>query len=155
LNFDFDENGIYFSGNFDKVNLEYIPTILRETNNTFSDYKKSSKRNNKAETHDKIPKHSMHLVRLLLMGKELLLTGEIHTKRIKEHDLLMDIRNGKYVDENNMPIKEFFEMVDDITADFERAEKMSILPEGADMDAIENLRLEIYESIIYGDKNCG
>ena len=88
------------------------------------------------------------------MGKELLLTGEIHTKRVKEFDLLMDIRNGKYVDENNMPIKEFFEMVDDITADFEKAEKMSILPEVADMDAIENLRFEIYESIIDGDKNC-
>ena len=64
----------------------------------------------------------------------------------------MDIRNGKYVDENNMPIKEFFEMVDDITADFEKAEKMSILPEVADMDAIDNLRYEIYESIIEGDK---
>ena len=152
LDFDFDENGIYFSGNFNRVNMECIPAILGETNNTYRDYKKSSKRNNNAEVHNKIPKHSMHLVRLLLMGKELLLTGEIHTKRVKEHDLLMDIRNGKYVDENNMPIKEFFEMVDDITADFEKAEKMSILPEVADMDAIDNLRYEIYESIIEGNK---
>ena len=40
----------------------------------------------------------------------------------KKGTKLMDIRNGKYVDENNMPIKEFFEMVDDITADFEKEE---------------------------------
>ena len=31
---------------------------------------------------------------------------------------------------------------------------MSILPEIADMDAIKNLRFEIYETILDGDKNC-
>lgn len=154
LTFDFDENGIYFSGNFDRVNMECIPTILGETSNTYSEYKKSSKRNNKAETHDKIPKHSMHLVRLLLMGKELLLTGGIHTRRTKEHDFLMDIRNGKYVDENNMPKKEFFELVDDLVADFEEAEKQSILLDEPDMETIDDLRMAINECIVYDDKDC-
>lgn len=154
LDFDFDEKGIYFSGNFDRVSMEHIPTILGETNNTYQDYKKSSKRNEKAMNHGKIPKHSMHLVRLLTMGKEVLLTGEINTRRVKDHDLLMDIRNGKYVDENEMPTKEFFEMVDDYVADFEAAEKMSILPEKADMERINELRFRVNEAIVNGDKDC-
>ena len=37
----------------------------------------------------------------------------------------------------------------------EYGEYLGVAIDSINLDAIENLRLEIYESIIYGDKNCG
>ena len=81
--------------------------ILSECNNTLRDYRKTSKRNEHAFAHNKIAKHSMHLLRLYMMGIDLVSEGKIQTKRIKEHNLLMDIRNGLYLDEVGIPNKEF------------------------------------------------
>ena len=55
----------------------------------------------------------MHLIRLYMMCLDILENKEIVTFRSKEHDLLMSIRNGKYLDVNRQPIPEFFEMVDE------------------------------------------
>ena len=46
---------------------------------------------------------------------------KIVTYREKEHDLLMDIRNGKYLDSNRQPITEFYEMVDEYEKKLEYA----------------------------------
>jgi uncharacterized protein len=39
-------------------------------------------------------KHGMHLIRLLLMCKEILATGTVHVKRLHDRDKLLGIRNG-------------------------------------------------------------
>lgn len=41
-------------------------------------------------------KDAMHLVRLMRVGKELLETGEVHVKRIYDHEELLAIRQGKW-----------------------------------------------------------
>jgi hypothetical protein len=41
-------------------------------------------------------KHAMHLIRLLITGTDILRGHGIITYRKKEHDLLMDIRDGNY-----------------------------------------------------------
>jgi len=41
-------------------------------------------------------KDAMHLVRLMRVGKELLATGEVHVKRIHDHEELLAIRQGKW-----------------------------------------------------------
>ncbi|WP_428047285.1 glutamate ligase domain-containing protein [Candidatus Proelusimicrobium excrementi] len=53
----------------------------------------------------------MHLVRLYLMAFDILERGEIITYREADHDFLMEILNGKYLDEKQQPIPEFFDLV--------------------------------------------
>lgn len=45
---------------------------------------------------------------------DILENGEICTYREKEYDFLMDIRNGKYLDENRQPTEEFYKIVDEL-----------------------------------------
>lgn len=71
----------------------------------------------------------MHLVRLYLMCLDILEKERIITYRAKEHDLLMDIRNGKYLDANRQPIPEFYEMVDEYEKRLDYAKKNTSLPE--------------------------
>lgn len=83
-----------------------------EMNNIVKDYSKLGKRNQHAIEHDKLAKHMTHLIRLFLMCFDILEDGKIVTYRTKDHDFLMEIRNGKYLDDNRQPTKEFYEIVD-------------------------------------------
>jgi len=78
------------------------------------EYAKIGARNRKAIERGKLSKHMMHLVRLYLMCFDILEKGEIITYRAKEHDFLMDIRNGKYLDNEDHPLPEFYDIVDEL-----------------------------------------
>lgn len=154
----FDKSDIRFYADADAVNLDIVKknckvdnliNLFSEFNNTLRDYRKRSKRNEYALTHEKIAKHSMHLLRAYIMGIDLISEAKIQTKRIKEHDLLMDVRNGKYLDGSGMPTKEFFEIVDEYKNKFENAVKHSVLPDTPDMDKINKLLISLNEAVIY------
>ena len=75
------------------------------------DYEKVGKRNHNAISHNKLGKHMMHLIRLYMMYMmciDILEREEIITFREKEHDLLMSIRNGAYLDANKQPTDDFW-----------------------------------------------
>ena len=100
------------------VHLTHYPLrdykgMLADMSNILKDYAKVGSRNSKAIEHGKLAKHMMHLVRLYLMCFDILERGKIITYREQDHDFLMEIRNGKYLDDNKQPIPEFFEMVTD------------------------------------------
>ena len=145
---------IYIKVNTDAP-IEEMTALLSEFNNTIRAYnKETSKRNNYAMTHDKIGKHSMHLLRSLIMGEEILRTGEIHTYREKEHDLLMDIRNKKYMNKDGMPTKEFFDLVTYYDNLFKEAKKSTKLPEKIDREKIDKLIKDVQEIAISGNNKC-
>lgn len=155
--YNLDENNVSFYLVDGKIKCNIIATqcsmedlsgMLSEFNNTLRDYRKTSKRNEHALNHGKIAKHSMHLLRLYMMGIDLVSEGKIQTKRIKEHDLLMDIRNGVYLDENGIPNKQFFEIVDEYKNKFENACKNSVLPDEPNIDKINTFRMKINEKIV-------
>lgn len=131
-----------------QCSIEDLSGMLSEFNNTLRDYRKTSKRNEHALNHGKIAKHSMHLLRLYMMGIDLVSEGKIQTKRIKEHDLLMDIRNGIYLDENGIPNNQFFEIVDEYKNKFEKACKNSVLSDEPDINKINKFRMEVNERIV-------
>ena len=118
------------------IPAEKLKVYLNELNTTINDYTKISKRNKKAAEHGKINKHAMHLVRLYMMGVDIAKNKEIITKRVDEHDLLMDIRNGKYSDKNGTPNKDFFDMVEEYERKFEEALKVTTLPDEPDYEKI-------------------
>lgn len=141
---------------FMDVNLRHYPlrdykSMWAEMNNIVKEYSKIGKRNLNAIEHDKLGKHMMHLIRLYLMGIDILQDGEIITYREKEHDLLMDIRNGKYL-KDDVPTKEFRDMVDDLQQKFESAKEHSYLPDKPDYKRINKFMEDVNRSVILGCK---
>lgn len=122
-----------------------------EMNNIVKDYAKIGKRNKNAAEHGKLSKHMMHLVRLYLMGIDLLEKEEIITYREKDHDFLMSIRDGKYLDENDQPTKEFFGIVDDLQKRFEAAAENTKLPVQPDYKKINEFLASVNERIVKGE----
>lgn len=143
----------YDSEIFMDINLHHYPlrdykAMWSEMNNIVKDYSKVGKRNQNAIEHGKLSKHMMHLVRLYLMCLDILERGEIITYREKDHDFLMEIRNGKYLDSNRQPIPEFFEIVDDFEKKLEYAKENTDLPEKPDYKEIKEFVMSVNERIV-------
>lgn len=117
-------------------------------NNIVKEYSKIGKRNANAIEHNKLSKHMMHLVRLYLMCLDILNEGEIITYRTKDHDFLMDIRNGKYLDDNRQPTAEFFDIVDELEAKLDAAKRTTDLPDNPDYKKINKFVMSVNERIV-------
>lgn len=136
-----NEKEILIDINLKEFPLRDIKGMLSEMNMVVKDYDKLNKRNSKKDTLH-LNKHSMHLVRLLLMGKEILEGKGINTYREKDRNLLLDIRNGVY------SYDEIFLMVDELEKDFEYAYENTSLPKQVDMNKVNELTIEINKNIV-------
>ena len=141
---------------FMDINLHHYPLrdykgMWSTMNNVVKEYSKIGQRNANAIEHGKLSKHMMHLVRLYLMCLDILNNGEIITYRTRDHDFLMDIRNGKYLDENRQPIPEFFDIVDDLEAKLNVAKQTTDLPENPDYKKINEFVASVNERIVRGE----
>lgn len=135
------------------ISLHHYPlrdycNMWNELKNVTSEYTKLGKRNQKALEHAKIGKHMMHLVRLYLMCFDILEKEKIITHRVDDHDMLMDIRNGRYITENNDVLPEFFEMVDEYEKRLQYALKNTSLPDKPDYNAIKELVMDINNKVL-------
>jgi predicted nucleotidyltransferase len=141
---------------FMDVNLTHYPlrdykSMWSDMNTVVKEYSKIGKRNQNAIEHNKLAKHMMHLVRLYLMCFDILNDGEIVTYRDKDHDFLMDIRNGKYLDENRQPIPEFFELVDELEAKLDKVKQTTSLPDHPDYKKINEFVMSVNERVVKGE----
>jgi hypothetical protein len=143
---------------FCDINLKHYP--LRDHKSMMSDmqtiirgYSKIGKRNEKAMAKDKLGKHMMHLIRLYLMAFDILEKGKIITYRDKEHDFLMSIRNGSYLDDNRQPTKEFYEIVDEYENQLDKLKFTTDLPEKPDMVKVMDFVEKVNERVIMEDNN--
>ena len=132
---------------FMDINLKHYPlrdykSMWSEMNNVVKTYAKIGQRNSNAISRGKLGKHMMHLIRLYMMCLDILKDGKIITYREKEHDLLMSIRDGKYLKENNVPTDEFMLMVEYYENELEKASKSTDLPEHVDDKKITDLLIE-------------
>ncbi len=112
--------------------------IYSELSNTIKAYNKLNHRNNKKDDAH-LYKHAMHLIRLLITGTDILNGKGIVTRRMDEHEVLMDLRNGVY------SFEEIFNLTDLYQAKFEEAAKNTELPHTPDMDKVEKLLIDLYE----------
>ena len=143
----------YDSEIFMDVTLNHYPLrdyacMWAEMQGIVKSYAKVGKRNANAISHGKLGKHMMHLIRLYMMCLDILENGQIVTYREKEHDLLMDIRNGKYLDGKRQPIPEFFEMVDAYEKRMDYAARNTSLPEEPDYEKIREFVAGINERVV-------
>jgi len=67
------------------------------------------------------------------------------------HGLLMDIRNGKYLDGNRQPSSAFYELLDEYEKRLEYAKNNTGLPEKPDYKKIDEFRMYVNESIVKGE----
>lgn len=141
---------------FMDVNLKHYPlrdykSMWSEMQNIVKDYSKIGRRNSKAIEHDKLGKHMMHLIRLYLMCFDILEDGKIITYRKKDHDFLMDIRDGKYLDENKQPTKEFYDIVDEMENKLNYLKDHSPLPDNPDYKHINDFLYDANLTVLYNE----
>ena len=156
LYIDKSEQEEYDTEIFMDINLHNYPlrdykSMWSEMNNIVKDYAKIGKRNKHAIEKGKLGKHMCHLIRLYMMCLDILEKEEIITYREKEHDLLMDIRNGKYLDSNDQPIPEFYEMVDDYEKKLDYAKLNTSLPDNPDYKKINEFMMSVNERVVRGE----
>lgn len=140
---------------FMDINLKHYPlrdykSMWSEMQGIVKSYGKIGKRNENAVEHNKLGKHMMHLIRLYYMCLDILEKEQIVTYREKEHDFLMDIRNGKYLDAEDHPVPEFYELVDDLEKRLDYAAKHTNLPDNPDNKKINEFVESVNEAVVKG-----
>ena len=146
----------YESEIFMDINLKHYPLrdwagMWNEMKSIVSSYNKIGKRNEKAISHDKLGKHMAHLLRLYMMCIDILEKEDIITYRSDEHDLLMSIRNGEYLDSNRQPIVEFYDLLNEYEKRFEYAKNNTSLPDIPNHKAINEFKMYVNERIVKGE----
>ena len=141
---------------FMDVNLKHYPlrdycSVWNEMKSIVSSYNKIGKRNKHAIEHDKIGKHMMHLIRLYMMCIDILEKEEIVTYRETEHDLLMDIRNGKFIDDNNQPTSNFNDLLNEYEKKLDYAKLNTSLPDSPDYKKINEFVMSVNEKVVKGE----
>ena len=141
---------------FMDINLTHYPVrdycgMWSEFQNTIKNYNKIGSRNSKAIEHGKLTKHLMHLIRLYLMRLDILEKEQIITYREAEHDLLMDIRNGRFMNSDEKPTNEFWELLKFLEKRFEYAKENTSLPDSPDFNKINEFVMSVNERIVKGE----
>ena len=146
----------YDSEIFMDIHLQHYPLrdwagMWNEMKAIVSSYNKIGKRNEKAISHDKLGKHMAHLIRLYMMCIDILEKEEIITYREEEHELLMSIRNGEYLDENRQPKAEFYDILNQYEKRFEYAKNNTSLPDIPNHGKIREFKIYVNERIVRGE----
>ena len=144
------ETEIFLDAAFQHYPLRTYNDLMNTLNSVVRDYDKVGKRNHKKDDNH-LNKHAMHLVRLFMMGTDILKNGEIRTHRPEEDlKLLVSIRNGDYM-EDSVLTPAFYEIVSEYERRFAEAEKDSRLPDNPDMEAVGKFVEHINRHVIMED----
>ena len=93
----------------------------------------------------------MHLIRLLLMGIDIFEKEKVISYRKNDIELLLSIRNGKYMNKDGTYSSDFFDMVDEYQKRFDYAYKNTNLPDKPDYKLIEEFVMSVNKNVIYGE----
>jgi len=144
------DSEIFMDVNLKKYPLRDYKSLWSEMNEVVRAYGKLNHRNNKKdELH--LNKHAMHLIRLYLMGIDIFEKEEIITYRENDLDLLLSIRNGKYMNDDGTYQNEFFELVREYENRLDYAVNNSSLPAQPNYRQIEDFVISVNERVITGE----
>jgi len=132
------DNNLKFDINLQGYPVNDFVGIYSELGSIVKTYSKLNHRNNK-KSEKSLFKHAMHLIRLLLTGIDILNGKGIITNRKDEHELLMDIRNGK------IQFDEIWQLTNEYQNKFELAAKNTRLPDEPYIADIECLLIKLYK----------
>lgn len=138
---------LLISGSLNNYPVNSLKSLLRGLTTTIDQYEQPQHpKAQKDAAH--INKHAMHIVRLYYTAFDILEKGEIITRRDKEREELLAIRNGKYLREDGSYAPEFFEFVDALEKRFQDDVRKTPLPAKPDFGKIEELLVEINKSYL-------
>ena len=144
------ETEIYIDGTFTHYPLRKFTEMANTLGSVVRDYDKIGKRNHKKDDNH-LNKHAMHLVRLFMMGIDILADAQIRTRR-PDSDLVLlrGIRDGAYM-ENGVLNAAFYEIVADYERRFVEAERSSALPDEPDIEAVGRFVESVNRRVIAGE----
>ena len=136
------------------MNLEQFParqfhSVMNDMTSIIGVYNKLNHRNHKKDDAH-LNKHAMHLIRLYLMCLDILEKEEINTYREHDRDMLLEIRNGKYQNEDGTYRPEFFEMVNAYEDRLNYARENTSLPKHPNMKEVEEFVMSVNARSING-----
>ena len=140
----------YIDGTFTHYPLRKFTEMANTLGSVVRDYDKIGKRNHKKDDNH-LNKHAMHLVRLFMMGIDILADAQIRTRR-PDSDLVLlrGIRDGAYM-ENGVLNAAFYEIVADYERRFVEAERSSALPDEPDIEAVGRFVESVNRRVIAGE----
>lgn len=141
------ETEIFADINFNRFPVREFNGIMNELSSIVRAYNKCSHRNHKKDD-EHLNKHAMHLIRLYLMGIDLLEKEQIITYREKDRHLLLGIRRGKFMKSDGTYSEDFFDLMNSLKERFEYATKNTSLPEKPDLNKVEDIVFEVNKKII-------
>ena len=141
------ETEIFINANLNHYPLRDYSSMCNTMSNVVKDYDKIGKRNKKKDDLH-LNKHAMHLIRLFMMAIDILEKGEINTYREKEHNLLMDIRFGKYQTDEGTFSDSFYDMMREYERRLHYAAEHTDLPAEPDFKRVQELVMTINERVI-------
>lgn len=133
---------VYCNIHIDKYPAREFSTLLNTLSSVISNYEKLNHRNHKKDRNH-LNKHAMHLIRLYLMCLDILEKEEICTYRENDRELLLDIRNGAFQNEDGTYRQEFFEMVSAYEKRLRYAKQHTSLPKSPNMKQIEEFVVSV------------
>ena len=142
------EKETFITTTLDMYPVRDLKAFVNDINNVIRDYENDLHGRNKKKDDLHLNKHAMHLVRLYLMAIDILEKEEIITYREADHDLLMDIRHGKYQLEDGTFDSAFFDMVNALSKKMDYAKANTSLPRSPDMKRIEEFMIEVNKKSI-------
>ena len=144
------ETEIFIDADFRHYPLREYNDLMNSLNAVVREYDKAGLRG-RGKDANHLNKHAMHLVRLFMMGIDILERAEIRTHRPEEDlVLLRSIRNMDYM-EDGVLIPEFYEIVAEYEARFAEAEKLSSLPDEPDMEAVSRFVESVNRRVVTED----
>lgn len=138
------ESELFIDVNFTHYPLRDFKNIYAEMSNVVKDYDKLNHRNSKKDENH-LNKHAMHLIRLFLMGTELLEGKGINTYREKDREFLLKIRMGEF------SYNQIFEMVNDYEKKFNYAAENTALKDNPDYEAVEEIMISINRDVVLNE----
>lgn len=133
---------IFADIHIDRYPARQFNTLLNEMKNVLNNYKDVNHRNHKKDFQH-LNKHAQHLIRLYLTGLDILEKGDIFTYRGENREMLLEIRNGKYQNEDGIYRQEFFDMVSEYEKKLDYAKRNSSLPDTPDMKRIQEFVMDV------------
>lgn len=144
------ETEIFIDADYKHLPLRDYNNMLGVMNNVVRDYDKIGKRNRKKDDNH-LNKHAMHLIRLFMMGIDILEKGEIRTHRREDVELLRKIRAGGFRGDDNTFSAEFYDLLADYENRLEQAAKHSVLPDNPDMEKVGTFVEYVNRRTVDGD----
>ena len=142
------DDRLVLDGDFKEYPLGDIQTLLREFHKIKSEYGNINKRNTKKDAIH-MAKHMMHLLRLYKMGTKLNESMTIQTYWDgKDHELLMSVRNGKYMTGDGMRVlPEFYDLLKEVQDEYNYSVKHTVLPDRPNIEALNDMLFDIYKEL--------